>query len=194
MSNYARTLLAAGAVVCGLLGSSAAGALTFNHDLPGTAIPSQNPRYPNVATLTLTQTLDGVQFVLDPNQASPGFGASSFVERLDFVYAGSVLDSGGFAQVWRGSEPLRSLREPQSPGACASWGSYDACGGGCMAAKFFTGLPLAGPEPECVFGNGARQLATVTSAGGVTTGGVESGPTHSSSTLTICAEATAMPS
>ena len=29
---------------------------------------------------------------------------------------------------------------------------YDTCRGGCMAAKFFTGLPLDGPDPECVQG------------------------------------------
>ena len=28
-----------------------------------------------------------------------------------------------------------------------------------MAAKFFTGLPLDGPDPECVLGNGERELA-----------------------------------
>jgi hypothetical protein len=27
-----------------------------------------------------------------------------------------------------------------------------------MAAKFFTGLPLAGPDPECVQGHGATAL------------------------------------
>jgi hypothetical protein len=31
--------------------------------------------------------------------------------------------------------------------------------GGCMAAKFFTGLPLDGPDPECVKGHGADALA-----------------------------------
>jgi hypothetical protein len=46
--------------------------------------------------LTLTQTLDGVQFVLDPNQASLGFGSNSFVERLDFVYTGSALGASAF--------------------------------------------------------------------------------------------------
>jgi hypothetical protein len=76
--------------------SGAAAALSFAHDLPATGLPSLNPPYPNVATLTLTQTPDGVQFVLDPNEASPGFGASSFVERLDFVYAGSALDAADF--------------------------------------------------------------------------------------------------
>ena len=33
-----------------------------------------------------------------------------------------------------------------------------------MAAKFFTGLPLAGPDPECVKGHGERALTTVASA------------------------------
>ncbi len=28
-----------------------------------------------------------------------------------------------------------------------------------MAAKFFTGLPLDGPDPECVLGHGERLLA-----------------------------------
>lgn len=30
-----------------------------------------------------------------------------------------------------------------------------------MAAKFFTGLPLDGPDPECVRGHGQAALATV---------------------------------
>jgi hypothetical protein len=34
-----------------------------------------------------------------------------------------------------------------------------------MAAKFFTGLPLDGPDPECVQGHGERALAAVTGAG-----------------------------
>ena len=63
--------------------------------------------------------------------------------------------------MWRDSELFRSLREPQSAGACASCGSYDACQGGCMAAKFFTGLPLDGPDPECVNGHGEALLAGV---------------------------------
>lgn len=75
--------------------------------------------------------------------------------------AGSVRTDGGFTQVWQASDLFRSLREPQSPGACGSCGSYDACQGGCMAAKFFTGLPLDGPDPECVVGQGQLQLASV---------------------------------
>jgi mycofactocin biosynthetic radical S-adenosylmethionine protein MftC len=72
----------------------------------------------------------------------------------DQFKAGSLRDPGGFTSVWRDSELFRSLREPQSAGACASCGSYDACQGGCTAAKFFTGLPLDGPDPECVGGDG----------------------------------------
>jgi mycofactocin radical SAM maturase len=79
----------------------------------------------------------------------------------DEFRAGNVRDPGGFARVWRESALFRSLREPQAAGACASCGSYDACQGGCMAAKFFTGLPLAGPDPECVNGYGAAALADV---------------------------------
>ncbi len=79
----------------------------------------------------------------------------------DEFRAGSVRDVGGFANVWKHSSLFRSLREPQSAGACASCGSYDACQGGCMAAKFFVGLPLDGPDPECVSGHGEALLAGV---------------------------------
>jgi len=84
--------------------------------------------------------------------------ACPFVIDREFL-AGNVRHEGGFAQVWRHSDLFASLREPQSAGACASCGSYDACQGGCMAAKFFTGLPLDGPDPECVFGYGEQALA-----------------------------------
>jgi mycofactocin radical SAM maturase len=82
----------------------------------------------------------------------------------DEFRAGSVLDPGGFTKVWRDSALFTSLREPESAGACASCGSYDACQGGCMAAKFFTGLPLDGPDPECVSGHGQELLSTSTAA------------------------------
>lgn len=77
----------------------------------------------------------------------------------DRFLAGNVLSDGGFAQVWKHSELFTELRNPQSAGACGSCGHYDACRGGCMAAKFFTGLPLDGPDPECVVGHGAPALA-----------------------------------
>ena len=79
----------------------------------------------------------------------------------DEFRAGNVRDPGGFAEVWKRSELFTSLREPQSAGACASCGAFDACQGGCMAAKFFTGLPLDGPDPECVGGDGEVALAAL---------------------------------
>jgi mycofactocin radical SAM maturase len=77
----------------------------------------------------------------------------------DVFKAGNVREPGGFAGVWRDSELFLELREPQSAGACSGCGHYDACRGGCMAAKFFTGLPLDGPDPECVLGHGETALA-----------------------------------
>lgn len=77
----------------------------------------------------------------------------------DEFLAGNVREPGGFEHVWRESELFTSLREPQSGGgACSSCYFFDTCKGGCMAAKFFTGLPLDGPDPECVRGFGEEAL------------------------------------
>jgi mycofactocin radical SAM maturase len=84
--------------------------------------------------------------------------ACPFAIHREFL-AGNVRQPGGFARVWRESSLFAQLREPASAGACSSCGMYDRCRGGCMAAKFFTGLPLAGPDPECVLGHGERALA-----------------------------------
>ena len=73
--------------------------------------------------------------------------------------AGNVRSPGGFEGVWRDSELFADLRRPQTGGACASCSFFDSCQGGCMAAKFFTGLPLDGPDPECVRGFGEQALA-----------------------------------
>ena len=86
--------------------------------------------------------------------------ACPFVIHDEFK-AGNVRDEGGFAKVWKQSDLFLSLREPQSAGACASCGAFDACQGGCMAAKFFTGLPLDGPDPECVGGDADEALAII---------------------------------
>ncbi|HEX8518688.1 MAG TPA: mycofactocin radical SAM maturase [Pseudonocardia sp.] len=76
--------------------------------------------------------------------------------------AGNVRAPGGFAGVWRDSELFADLRRPQTGGACTSCSAFDSCRGGCMAAKFFTGLPLDGPDPECVRGFGEQALAART--------------------------------
>jgi len=73
--------------------------------------------------------------------------------------AGNVRSPGGFPSVWRDSELFASLRKPDRGGTCSSCSMFDACRGGCMAAKFFTGLPLDGPDPECVQGYGEAGLA-----------------------------------
>lgn len=87
--------------------------------------------------------------------------ACPFVLHEDFL-AGSVRDPGGFGYLWRNSELFAELRRPRAAGACASCGQFDACGGGCMAAKFFTGIPIDGPDPECVKGHGAALVAAAT--------------------------------
>src|ERR1700733_11996273 len=77
----------------------------------------------------------------------------------DEFKAGNVRAAGGFAGVWRQSDLFLELRGPSAGGACGSCQFYDSCRGGCMAAKFFTGLPLDGPDPECVRGFGEQALA-----------------------------------
>ncbi|MET0702418.1 MAG: mycofactocin radical SAM maturase [Mycobacterium sp.] len=77
----------------------------------------------------------------------------------DNFLAGNLLADGGFKKVWQTSELFQDLRAPQTGGACAKCTFYDSCRGGCMAAKFFTGLPLDGPDPECVQGYGEQALA-----------------------------------
>ena len=78
--------------------------------------------------------------------------------------AGNVRGPGGFAAIWRESDLFAGLRRPQSGGACQSCGAFGSCQGGCMAAKFFTGLPLDGPDPECVRGHGEPALAATDAA------------------------------
>jgi mycofactocin radical SAM maturase len=77
----------------------------------------------------------------------------------DAFLAGNLRAPGGFTKVWRESELFTQLRAPQSGGLCESCTFYDSCRGGCMAAKFFTGLPLDGPDPECALGHGEALLA-----------------------------------
>ncbi|MGH8979759.1 MAG: mycofactocin radical SAM maturase, partial [Acidimicrobiales bacterium] len=79
----------------------------------------------------------------------------------DDFRAGSVRAPGGFAEVWRSSSLFTRLRAPSDGGACNACSSFGTCRGGCMASKYFTGLPLDGPDPECVLGHGEAALALV---------------------------------
>jgi mycofactocin radical SAM maturase len=83
--------------------------------------------------------------------------ACPFAIHEEFL-AGNIRDAGGFQQVWRTSDLFADLRAPQDAGLCTTCDAFDSCRGGCMAAKFFTGLPLNGPDPECVKGYGAQAL------------------------------------
>jgi mycofactocin biosynthetic radical S-adenosylmethionine protein MftC len=77
----------------------------------------------------------------------------------DQFLAGNIISDGGFGSVWRDSDLFAELRTPTTGGACAKCSYFDSCRGGCMAAKFFTGLPLDGPDPECVQGYGESALS-----------------------------------
>jgi mycofactocin radical SAM maturase len=79
----------------------------------------------------------------------------------DNFLAGNLLNPGGFKEVWQNSELFADLRSPQTSGACTKCQHFDSCRGGCMAAKFFTGLPLDGPDPECVQGYSEDALLQV---------------------------------
>ncbi len=91
--------------------------------------------------------------------------ACPFVIHDEFL-AGNVRDEGGFTHVWQESSLFAGLREPDNPGACVSCGSYDACQGGCMASKFFVGLDLTDPDPECVYGAADEKLAELAAVAG----------------------------
>jgi len=86
--------------------------------------------------------------------------ACPFVMAEEFR-AGSIRQPGGFADVWRTASLFAGLRQPTTGGACNACDAFGACQGGCMAAKFFTGLPLDGPDPECVLGHGEAALAAL---------------------------------
>ena len=79
----------------------------------------------------------------------------------DEFLAGNVRERGGFTGVWR-SRSCSPSCAAQTGGACRSCSAFDSCRGGCMAAKFFTGLPLDGPDPECVRGSGTGAAGTRT--------------------------------
>jgi mycofactocin radical SAM maturase len=84
--------------------------------------------------------------------------ACPFTIHEDFR-AGNVRSPGGFAEVWRAAALFERLRGANPEGPCTTCSAFDGCRGGCMAAKYFTGLPLDGPDPECVKGHGAAALS-----------------------------------
>jgi MoaA/NifB/PqqE/SkfB family radical SAM enzyme len=86
------------------------------------------------------------------------FGAQLRITRL--------RPSGRGADVWDELHPTAAQQRQlydwlveRGDGVLTGDSFFDSCQGGCMAAKFFTGLPLDGPDPECVRGFGEQALA-----------------------------------
>lgn len=86
-------------LVFALAGPALAATASWDFTLPATSVGAQTPPYASVATLTLTEIADGVQFVLDPNESNPGFRLGWFpstVRSIDFVYTGPALNGASF--------------------------------------------------------------------------------------------------
>ena len=87
---------------------------SWSFDLPSTAVASQNPPYPSVATLLLVETADGVQFTLTPTWNDPPtgrFGTASEIERLDYVFDnGSNANLIDFTPTYPGTLSNASFR------------------------------------------------------------------------------------
>mgnify|MGYP003574781497 FL=1 len=77
-----------------------AATVIWDFNLPATATQSQTPPYPSVATLTLVDTVDGVRFTLDPNEANPGYAANSTVDALNIAFnAADDLSSSAYQSI-----------------------------------------------------------------------------------------------
>ena len=73
--------------------------------------------------------------------------------------AGNVRAPGGFNGGLAGLGAVHRAAPAADRRGLRVLPALDSCRGGCMAAKFFTGLPLDGPDPECVHGYGEQALA-----------------------------------
>ena len=70
---------------------------------------------------------------------------------LDDSFSGGNVLKEGFENVWKHSKLFAHLREWQVGGSCQTCNAYEACHGGCMAVKHFTGVSLDAPDPDCIF-------------------------------------------
>jgi hypothetical protein len=93
----------------------ATSSVVWTFDLPSTSTSSQNPPYPVVATLALTQYGSGVDFLLTPNPSSPGVAnpSKSFIDQIDYVYSGRPLTSADYSNIIASSSgsgaPVKSV-------------------------------------------------------------------------------------
>ena len=91
--------------------------------------------------------------------------ACPFVIHDEFK-AGSVRDDRAASPRCGAPRPVhRRCASRPAPGALRVLRQLRRLPGGCMAAKFFTGLPLDGPDPECVQGPRRATLLAWTAAG-----------------------------
>jgi hypothetical protein len=89
----------AASLLFAVAGPALAATASWNFTLPATLAGSQTSTYAPVATLTLTDIADGVQFMLDPHESHSGFtlGSSpSAIRGIEFVYDGPALTSASF--------------------------------------------------------------------------------------------------
>ena len=89
MTNFSSSIAALGFAASIVPTSTMAATVIWDFNLPATAVASQSPPYPSVATLTLVDTVNGVQFTLDPNEANPGYDLNSTVDALNIVFTGA---------------------------------------------------------------------------------------------------------
>lgn len=93
-----KTILSTLAVTAFAFASSVASAsVVYTFDIPATGIPSIKGPYPDVATLTATNIVGGVQFDLVPNTGSYGVNpkdaTKTFIQDVQFVFAGNSIGS-----------------------------------------------------------------------------------------------------
>jgi hypothetical protein len=96
MTKFSSSVAALGLAVSMVAVPAMAATVIWDFNLPATAVASQSPPYPSVATLTLVDTVNGVQFTLDPNEANPGYAMNSTVDALNIAYKGSELSSSAY--------------------------------------------------------------------------------------------------
>ena len=90
MTKFSISLAGLGFAASIVAAPTMAATVIWDFNLPATAVASQSPPYPSVATLTLVDTVDGVQFTLDPNEANPGYDLNSTVDALNIVFTGAA--------------------------------------------------------------------------------------------------------
>lgn len=75
---------------------------------------------------------------------------------IDENFKAGNIRGQDFESIWQESPLFQSFRESEGPTSCTSCSAFASCNGGCMATKYFTGLSLDDPDPDCAKGHGAN--------------------------------------